>query len=461
MRYGSLFSGIGGFDLGLDRAGMSCAWQVERDPMAAGVLDYRWPGVPKFDDVTTFGKGQAGGPVDLICGGFPCQDLSVAGRRAGLAGERSGLFYEFMRLAAEFAPRWIILENVPGLLSSDGGRDMAIVTNTLAGLGYGWAYRVLDSQYFGLAQRRRRVFIVCCLGDPARAAQVLFERDCLPGHSQPGGKAGAIASALTANGAGAGGGADDNSGQANHIIAQPLRAGRQFSDMGDGQSNVVVAYPDPAYTLADSTGTRTGSGRDAQDTFVIQQNGSDIQTNHKPGALTAGMARGTSGPVVFDTTQITSSGNYSNPQPGDPCHPLAAGAHPPAIAFTERGRDGGRQLEWQEGVAYALTSPGDGGRTMDRCIAYNWQSGGDVRHNFSEDNSPALSVSQVPAVGVRRLTPRECERLQGFPDDWTLWRSQNGERVEQSDSARYRQLGNAVSVPVAEWIARRIVEASQ
>ena len=348
MRYGSLFSGIGGFDLGLDRAGMSCAWQVEKDPMAAGVLDYRWPGVAKFDDVTTFGREQAGGAIDLICGGFPCQDLSVAGRRAGLAGKRSGLFHEFMRIADELAPRWIVLENVPGLLSSDGGRDMAIVTSTLAGLGYGWAYRVLDSQYFGLAQRRRRVFIVCCFGDPARAAQVLFERDCLPGHSQPGGAAGTgdardVAACL--NSGGNAGGFRTEPGE--HLMvctlsAHSTRHGHAMTTQQAAEAGLLIAYPDPAYALADSTGTRTGSGRDAQDTFVIQQNGS------------------------------------------------------------------------------------------------------------------ALFVSQVPTVGVRRLTPRECERLQGFPDDWTRWRVQGGEVVEQSDSARYRQLGNAVSVPVAEWIARRI-----
>ena len=390
MRYGSLFSGVGGFDLGLDRAGMSCAWQVEKDDYARGVLDYRWPGVPKFDDVTTFGKEQASGPVDLICGGFPCQDLSVAGRRAGLAGERSGLFHEFMRLAAEFSPRWLLIENVPGLLSSDGGRDMAIVTSTLAGLGYGWAYRILDSQYFGLAQRRRRVFIVCCLGEPARAAKVLFESDCLPGHSQPGRAPGAdnpggVAACL--NSGGNNGGFRTEPGE--HIVAGALSAhatrhGHAMTTQQAAEAGHLIAYPDPAYTLA---GSRTGSGRDAQDTFIV--------------------ALGS-----FLANQGVNAGGIGWDENLSPTLNSAEGGNrTPAIAFTERGRDGGRQLEWQ-------------------------------------------------AAGVRRLTQRECERLQGFPDDWTLYRIQNGERVEQSDSARYRQLGNAVSVPVAEWIARRIVEAS-
>lgn len=434
MRYGSLFSGVGGFDLALDRAGMSCAWQVEKDPMARGVLDYHW-NYPTFDDVTTFGKASApDGSVDLICGGFPCQDLSVAGRRAGLAGERSGLFYEFMRLAAEFAPRWLLIENVPGLLSSDEGRDMAIVTSTLAGLGYGWAYRILDSQYFGLAQRRRRVFIVCCLGEPARAAKVLFESDCLRGDSQPGGETGQgdkdrVAACL--NSGGNHGGFRTEPGE--HIVAQPLRAGRQFSDMGDGQSNVVVgtltAYshqPDQDSPAANHVIAFTERGRTGGRQLEWQENQSYALTNPGDGGRVQDRmiaVFGTSGPVVFCPTQITSPGNYSNPQPGDPCHPLTAGAQPPTIA-------------------------------------YNWQSGGDVRLSFNGESSPALSVGQVPAVGVRRLTPRETERLQGFPDDHSRWRIQNGEIVEQSDSARYRQMGNAVSVPVAQWIARRIVEAN-
>lgn len=367
MRYGSLFAGIGGFDLGLYQAGMECAWQVEKDDYARGVLDYRWPDVPKFDDVTTFERKQTNVPVDLICGGFPCQDLSVAGRRAGLAGKRSGLFHEFMRIAAEFAPRWILLENVPGLLSSDGGRDMAIVTSTLAGLGYGWAYRILNSQFFGLAQRRRRVFIVGYLGVPARAAQVLFERDCLPGHSQPGGKT------------------------------------RQEDSLG------VTA----CLNSGGGHGFRTEPGE-----HLVVGTLSEHSPRHGH-AMTTQQAAEAGHLIAFDTTQITSSGNYSNPQPGDPCHPLAAGANPPALAYT-------------------------------------WQSGGDVRHNFNGKSSPTLSVEQVPAVGVRRLTPVECERLQGFPDDWSRWRIQNGRTVEQFDSARYQQLGNAVSVPVATWIAERI-----
>ena len=162
MTFGSLFSGIGGFDLGLARAGMECAWQVEIDEQCGAVLEHHWAGVTRHGDITEVRGSELGG-VDLVCGGFPCQDLSVAGRRAGLAGERSGLFHEFMRIVDEVSPRWVLLENVPGLLSSNGGQDMLTVVRTLGELGYWWSYRILDAQYFGLAQRRKRVFIVGCL----------------------------------------------------------------------------------------------------------------------------------------------------------------------------------------------------------------------------------------------------------------------------------------------------------
>ncbi len=159
MKFGSLFTGVGGFDLGFERAGMECAWQVEFDKNCQNVLRKHWSETELFNDVRTVGKHNLE-PVDVICGGFPCQDVSIAGKRAGLAGERSGLWSEFARIIDELEPKWVVIENVPGLLSSNRGRDFATVIRWLAERGYGVAWRILDSQYFGVAQRRRRVFIV-------------------------------------------------------------------------------------------------------------------------------------------------------------------------------------------------------------------------------------------------------------------------------------------------------------
>jgi len=187
----SLFAGVGGFDLAMERNGIKVVASVEIDKAARGVLQHRFPNTKHFEDVTTV-TGQElldAGFVPsrgIITGGFPCQDLSVAGKRAGLAGQRSGLYWEIVRLVDELRPKYFVLENVPGLLSSNAGRDFAIVVEEMAKRGYGVSWRVLDAQYFGVAQRRRRVFIVGCLGDGERTSQILALSEGLRGDSEKG-----------------------------------------------------------------------------------------------------------------------------------------------------------------------------------------------------------------------------------------------------------------------------------
>lgn len=334
MTFGSLFSGIGGFDLGLERAGMRCAWQVEIDRHCLKLLASRWPGVERFTDVRTVGTDLA--PVDLVCGGFPCQDLSVAGRRAGLDGERSGLWYECHRVLASTRPRWCIIENVPGLLSSAEGRDFATIVLGLVELGYGVAWRILDAQFAGLAQRRDRVFIVGSLGDGS-CVPVLFEPESVRWDPAPRRQARAEPAA-TPRGGVEGRGEPD-------MIAATLRAGGTATlPSSMGGAGIV---PDVAWALQE----RDAKGPD-----------SDTKDRH-------------------------------------------------LIAVGENGR--------------ALS--GGGGKPGQRYPA------------------------ALTGIGVRRLTPRECERLQGFPDDWT---------AGFSDYTRYRMLGNAVAVPVAAWIGKRVMAAS-
>jgi len=361
----SLFTGVGGFDLGFQRAGIQTVWMCEKDKACQSVLRRHWPEVPIYDDITKLQPESLVRP-DILTGGFPCQDVSVAGRREGLAGERSGLWFEFHRIIERVKPRWVVIENVPGLLSSNAGRDFATILSGLVECGYGVAWRVLDAQYFGVPQRRRRVFIVGHLGD-GRAAEILFERkggggDITEVRSKGQGAA-AVVGTLSANG----GGTSRPAGQANELdFCIPFV-------MAHGQANAeIVRDGSPSLTL-----------------------------NHEA-------------PIV--TATLNSGGNSGGfrTEPGEHL----------VMAFTERTRSTGRTLEYQEEMAYALTNPG-GGRTHSRQI--------------------------MGAFGVRRLTPVECERLQGFPDGWT---------ASQSDSARYRQLGNAVAVPVAEWLGRRIVEAT-
>jgi DNA (cytosine-5)-methyltransferase 1 len=372
LSFGSLFSGIGGFDLGFERAGLRCAWQCEIDPKAREVLRRHF-NVEIFDDVKTIGKDA--GAVDVICGGFPCQDVSIAGNRLGFAGERSGLWFEFARVIEELAPGWVVIENVPGLLSSNGGRDFTSVIQRLAQLGYGVAWRILDAQYFGVPQRRRRVFIVGSLGN-GRATKVLFEPESLSRNTTP-------------------------RKQTGKEVAFTLRASASSSGAnGDGaitSTLVPVAYD------------ARGNG-----------NGRTVNT------LTGDHAGGVSDytPIVMDPKKKR-----------------------PSTFYDGRGDQFGD-------VSPALTvgmTAGFGPVVMAH---------GQANAEITEDGSPALTANHEAPIlfngsewrGVRRLTPVECARLQGFPDDWNSW---------LSNAARYKQYGNAVEVPVAEWIARRIVEAEE
>ncbi len=419
MRFGSLFSGIGGFDLGFDRSGMECAWQVEIDAAARSVLARHWPDVQRYEDIRDVGRTNLAA-VDVVCGGFPCQDVSIAGRRAGLAGARSGLWSEFHRILAELTPEWVVIENVPGLLSSDGGRDFATVLHGLVELRYGVCWRILDAQYFGVAQRRRRVFLVGHLGD-GRAAEVLFERESVSGDSPESGETRAEPAHAIARGSVGSGYRYDANGE-DFVVSRPLAHGQTMNHQDESQQTYVVSAP----INAASPSRRNGGSSPTPDSFVVDA--IDVRNSRSEGDISGTLQSKKDGghslnyqnPIAFEwnraagspRTQLHRSGDYAQLRPSSI----------DAIAFTERTRQDGRRLEAQTELAYALTNPGSGGRTHSRQVAGSF--------------------------GVRRLTPVECERLQGFPEGWT---------AEQSDSARYRQLGNAVCVPVAEWIAERIM----
>lgn len=357
MRVGSVFSGIGGFDLGFENAGMTCVWQCEIDKDASKVLKNHWPNVPNIGDVRYVTRNTVE-PIDVLCGGFPCQDLSIAGKREGLAGKRSGLWFEFERIIGELSPRTVIIENVPGLLSSHQGRDFATILSGLVKFGYGVCWRVLDAQFFGVPQRRRRVFVVGSLGD-GRAAEVLFECESLSGNPPTRREAGqettGIAGTLSANG----GGLDRPAGNANELdFCVPTMALNSRNNRLDAESQTFIAFDG-----------RNMDTHEQSPTLQSKKQGYSLNFT----------------PMAFTTEQTP---KYSSNQ---------------AFTLTKQ-------------------SPTGGGHQM----------------------------SVAGSFGVRRLTPTECERLQGFPDGWT-----DG----QSDTVRYRQLGNAVAVPVAEWIGRRIMES--
>ena len=178
MKYVSLFSGIEAASVAWSPLGWEPLAFSEIDPFPSAVLAARFPNVPNLGDITKVDWSEYAGTVDIVVGGSPCQSFSVAGKREGLAGA-SGLMFEYIRAVRELRPRFFVWENVPGALSSEDGAAFGQLLSEMDDLGYGVAWRVLDAQFFGVAQRRRRVFVVGCLGDPERAAEVLFEPDCL------------------------------------------------------------------------------------------------------------------------------------------------------------------------------------------------------------------------------------------------------------------------------------------
>ena len=442
MRAVSLFSGAGGFERGFERAGIKTILQCEIDPTALSVLRRHWPNVPKVEDVRTLRKDSApalyrrsrdvgaesggadteqlrhgrepGGGVDLVYGGFPCQDISVAGKRAGLGGARSGLWHEFRRVLSELRPRWAVIENVGGLLHSgqrSPGADLAVILDALDELGFaGISWAVLDAQHFGVPQRRTRVFVVA--GPSRRCTEaVLSICESCGGNPEKGGEAGeGVAASLRSRSASSGvslpgrGGEDDanlvfgvNGDTGYSLRANPSHSG----DKGDGGINTtLVAAPIAGHHHRDDLDN---------DTYVVADT---LRQHPRAGSNSVGtltVARGlTSRNERYDSETETLL----------------------PIQYPEQwGRD-----KRQNGTG--IGAEGDPSYTLD--ASYPQGVGG--------------------SFGVRRLTPLECERLMGWPDDWTRWRDDGS---EISDTHRYRLIGNGVVSTVAEWIGHRLVAAER
>jgi len=372
----SLFAGVGGFDLGMEQAGHECVAQVEWDKNAAGVLKHRWPNVPLFCDVSKVSADDLP-DADFITYGFPCQDLSVAGKREGLDGKRSGLFYEATRLIRELRTRgcglrFAVAENVGGLFSADDGVALARCIRELLDSGAcetGW--RLLDSQYFGVAQRRKRVFIVSDFGGES-VDEILAITESLPGYPAPSREAG------------------------------KGTAGDASESVGEGEQDIVG-------TLCNADHKGAGNQYVNDNKLIVEQK---------------------------ETYCLQGGGETSQSSQGSGVNK--------DVSVTLRSQQG------VEGVGVAFHASQD--------------------PIHSEEHSPALgsnaTIGYQQNLTVRRLTPIECERLQGFPDNWTSekmeltlegneWKA-TGKVLKQADGPRYKAMGNAVTVNVAEWIGKQI-----
>jgi len=353
LKYLSVCSGIEAatvawHDMGWKPVGFS---EIEKFP--SQLLNHHYPNVTNYGDMTKFKEWNINESIDLLVGGTPCQSFSIAGLRKGLEDPRGNLMLTYLAMANHFKPKWLLWENVPGVLSSNGGSDFAALLQGLAELGYGFAYRVLDAQHFGVPQRRRRVFVIGCLGNWRSAAKVLFESESLC---------------------------------------------RDITPRRDKRETTSDWPKDCASTLNASFGSKLG-----------------LENQH----INSGA------PLFVSTVYETHPADSRVKEMGDVCQTVTSrwgtggGNVPIATAFKIRGgcAGGGKGYLGNEKLAYTISTVQD-------------------QQLFTD-------------MRVRRLTPIECERLQGFPDGYT-------NTPTSSDSTRYKALGNSMAVPVMKWIGNRI-----
>jgi DNA (cytosine-5)-methyltransferase 1 len=426
MKFGSVCSGIEAASVAWEPLGWEAQWFSEIEHFPSAVLNHRFPTVPNLGDMTKIHETEIfnGKTIDLLVGGTPCQSFSVAGLRKGLTDPRGNLMLTFLSLAQRKKPRWIVWENVPGVLSSNGGRDFATFLTALGDIGYGFAYRVLDAQYIGgpraVPQRRRRVFVIGFLGDWRPCASVLFESESLSGDSKKSREKRKATSSDAQGGSGSGGFrmtafgeyADDNTAltlkqrdykDATDLVAQTFSVPAIGSIIEDKVSSCITRH------------TGAGAGETQNPSYVLEpkahafkvKGGSEVETGE---------------------------------QGGTP------------------GKKAGKGYLGQDEKVFTI------GTTQDQQIAqplavdyYNHTVNEDVCQTVTSRINASLTGGVLqPTMAIRRLTPKECERLQGFPDDWTLIPYRNKSADQCPDGPRYKACGNSMAVPVMRWIGERI-----
>ena len=494
MRYISLFSGI---------EAASCAWEPlgwkpiafsEIEPFPKAVLKHHYPNVPDLGDITKIDWSEHVGTADVVVGGSPCQSFSIAGGRAGLDGA-SGLMWEYVRAVRELCPQWFVWENVPGALSSSHGEDFRCLLESMDGLGYGLAWRVLDAQFFGVAQRRRRVFVVGHLGD-RRACEVLFESEGLrwdtPSSRE---KRQALAGGTQNSARTAGRSIDWNRTDGRcRWPADPTLAQTLSAHMGTGGDNVPPVYQtagdclnpwDNQPSVLANKNTPDGvavafmpdNGPKARSLAILKELSPTLKADHNPAVYqisgniigrkseNGGHQLGVVGPDEGGAFTLTATDRHAVYCASD------SGSH---ISHTSNGDDVFPALCATDGDKQFLDNQSvQGGRllidTTVESASYvsvpstlqirSDKAGGGKGALVAEDMSATLTCGAqqtlFPGNGtVRRLTPVECERLQGFPDGYTDIPYRG--KPHAPDSARYKALGNSMAVPVMRWIGEGI-----
>jgi DNA (cytosine-5)-methyltransferase 1 len=528
--YLSVCSGIEAASVAWKPLGWEAVAFAEVEPFPCSVLAHHYPQTPNWGDMTQW-KEWPDAAINVLVGGTPCQSFSVAGKRGGMDDARGQLALSFSAIAKRYKPQWIVWENVPGVLSSGGGRDFGAFIQSLVELGYGVCWRVLDAQYFGVAQRRRRVFVVGHLGDWRRAAAVLFERESLQRDSAKGGKArkgiatvvapsltasndpsrspqssevtqqvAAVVGALACNtgprGHDAGNFACNQAVDAGHLICMahgqggaeirenssptltcnheaPIIAGMQRStpawvqcpeECGDYWCNIHQQHtgdcecPPIDEWVTDPYGMQL-EGPAAKQPIVLMDQGGSVMNTLTDGTVGT-LRREMHGhePVVV----LPGSGKEDRSKDSGVCPTLKArmgtgGGNVPAVAFAQNQLG---EVRTGEVFNTVNTNSNASGRNTPMVAfpanmsATQYASTEGVACNLQARNPTAIAT----AMQVRRLTPTECERLQGFPDSYTNV-AHRGKPA--ADGPRYKALGNSMAVPCMRWIGERIQKVEE
>ena len=500
MKYGSVCSGIEAASVAWHHLGWEAQWFSEIEHFPSEVLKYRFPTVENLGDMTKLTSNETfkDSTIDLLVGGTPCQSFSVAGLRGGLADPRGNLMLTFLSLADSKKPRWIVWENVPGVLSSNGGKDFGTFLGALGELGYGFAYRVLDAQYFGVAQRRRRVFVVGYLGDWRVAAAVLFERESLQRNIKPSRKKRQEVASD----------AEGSVGEAgiprisNALCARDYKGARPEADQGapliidraafnQGENAQYEPRIEEGETM--SSLVARGPHAVAQPIALDERNihlwsKENLKTTPSLTATDYKGAKSIAQPIVLEDQ----GGSVINASDKGIVGTLWAQTHGHEPAVLQPIAVDWRTAQVDQGITQTLKT--DLAKMSGPCVAvdtYNYTTNNHttqtIRSNSTTEHIGAVmqpiavdvynqsidgqtSATITEAVGgtntsgpkvmhsmaIRRLTVKECERLQGFPDDWTQIPYRNKPADQCPDGPRYKACGNSMAVPVMRWIGERI-----
>ena len=471
MNYLSVCSGVEAATAAWHQLGWKPVGFSEIEKFPSAVLQHHYPHVTNYGDMTKYKEWNINESVGLLVGGTPCQSFSVAGLRKGLEDPRGNLALTYVGILDRFRPKWFIWENVPGVLSSNGGRDFGSFLGAVAECGYGFAYRVLDAQYFGVPQRRRRVFVVGCLGDWESSAKVLFESDCLRRDNPPsrekreriasylergvayGGTNGDISDTVTSKWhKGSGGPSGDECGlYVAHKVYETHPADSRVKDMGAVCQTVTSRWGTGGgnVPLVQAMAIRTANTNS-------NGHGLAIEISH-----TLDGAQGQA--VAYSIREDAKANNFS----ATPLHVTPAlQALRPSVQSHHAQTFIVDRAAFNQGVNAQYEPRIEESDVMSTLVAKGPHA---VAQSFNVNARPdemkletevsgTLTSSQNSGLfqnmAVRRLTPVECERLQGFPDNFTNipW---NG-KEESPDSHRYKAMGNSMAVPCMRWLGQRI-----